>query len=605
MLVACGAPWQAEASSKATTTRASQRMVPAGYRERAPACRFRGASRSGMLTDGLAAAPGSRRAGWWEEWGRLHMSSKGFGRSLLEALAAVVVLAMVALGMLMVDVLEHGIEVPGGDVLRPSTGTWSTEAEPPPPDGEWTAPPEPPGERLSATGFADGTALAVPLVDHVEPRPVPIVHWFDGKRWRPLGELPQALVGPSAVRLTDGLIVVADAHTSFVVDPERGTISPVEGPMGGEWIGGLVGAGDRAYALQEELEHYRVDVFVGAEGRWKPVAPSPMRRMAAQIYGQSDGSLVIRDGWTEGSRVRIEGVLWMIGLVGTAAVVVFFSIRALRSGVHWGGTIIGALLGVLAAFFGFVYLLAMSMGGAHGRPLRIGRRALRGRVCAGRDPRARAALPWPTRWLLARAWARDAALEHASVAAFEQLARRLEAVSAPAELVAGARRAAVEEAEHTRLCLALAERYAGHSLALAPTPVLPPPAVPQPHARAAWLEQLALESLIDGTVGEGWAAAAAAGALAETTDPAVRHALEVIARDEASHAAHARDVVAFCEAEGGERVREGVRRATIRERRRIRYRGLPVRRWTEALAHHGRFREPRPGALDASLRARL
>jgi hypothetical protein len=604
VLVACGAPWQAEASSEATTTRASQRMVPAGYRERVLPCRFRGASRSGMLTDGLAAvprgAPGDVRSG------QRHMSSKGFGRSLLEALAAVVVLAMVALGMTIVQVFEHGIEVPGGDVLHSSTGTWSTLAEPPPPDGEGTAPPEPPeppDERLSARGFADGTALAVPLVAHVESEPAPIVHWFDGKRWRPLGEIPRALVGPSAVQLTDGRIVVADAHTSVVVDPEHGTITPVEGPMGGEWIGDLVGAGDRAYVLLEELDHYRVKVFVGAEGRWKPVAPSPMRRMAPQIYGQSDGSLVIRGGWTEGSRVRIEGVLWMLGLVGTAAVVVFFAVRALRRGVHRGGTIIGALLGVLSAFLGFIYLIAMAMGGAHGRPLRIGRRALRGRVSSGQAPRARASLPWPTRWLLARAWARDAALEHASVAAFEQLARQLEAVSAPAELVAGARRAAAEEAEHTRLCLALAERYVGHSLTLAPTPVLPPPAVPEPHDRAARLEQLALESLVDGTVGEGWAAAA--GALAETTDPAVRHALEVIARDEASHAAHARDVVAFCEAEGGELVREGVRRATIRERRRIRYRGLPVRRWTEALAHHGRFREPSPGALDASLRARL
>jgi hypothetical protein len=297
-------------------------------------------------------------------------------------------------------------------------------------------------------------------------------------------------------------------------------------------------------------------------------------------------------------------VLWLVGLMGVAVVVVFLSIRAIVRGVHWGGTIIGALLGILVSASAFVYLAA-AMGGAHGRPLRIGRRAWRGRVRSGEAPRARAPLPWPTRRRLAHAWARDAALEHASVAAFEQLARRLAAVGAPAELVARARHAAAEEAEHTRLCLALAERYAGRTLVLAPTPSLPEPPVPVGPARAAALEQLAVESLVDGTLGEGWAAAAAAQALQEATDPEVRRTLEVIARDEASHAAHARDVVAFCVAEGGEPVRDAVRRATAREHRRIRHRGLPVRRWTDALAHHGRFREPRPGSLDASLRARL
>lgn len=530
------------------------------------------------------------------------MSSKGFGRSLVGAWAAVLVLAVVALGMSLVDVLERVIDVPGADVLDPATGTWSTMAEPPPPDGAWTPAPEPPGERLSAIGFPDGTALAVPLVTLGEPASPLLVHWYDGKGWRPLGELPHGLSGPSAVRLTHGPIVVADGRTCWIVDPARGTLAPLEVPMQGEWIGGLVAAGDRAYAVLELPEHHRVDVLVGAEGRWKPEAHSPMPRTAPQIYGRSDGSLVIAGGWAEGSKVRIEGVLWMIGLVGTAAVVVFLSIRAIVRGVHWGGTITGALLGGLLAFVGFLYLLAMS-GAAHGRPLRLGRRVFRGRVHAGVEPRARDPLPWTTRRLLAHAWARDAALEHASVAAFEQLAGRLEAVGAPAEIVARARRAAVEEAEHTRLCLALAERYAGRTLTLAPTPALPQPVVPGPCARVAVLEQLAVESLVDGTLGEGWAAAAAAAALQEATDPEVRRALEIIARDEASHAVHARDVVAFCVAEGGEPVRDAVRRVMTRERRRIRHRGLPVRRWTDALAHHGRLREPRPGALDARLRS--
>jgi len=532
------------------------------------------------------------------------MSSKGFGRSFLGSLVAVVVLAAVVLGAMIVQVFEYAIAVPGAEAFRPAEGAWSAVPEPAP-AVEPLPPAQPvaPGDMMNVMVFADGSAVALPIVPYAEPKPTPTVHWYDGRQWRRIADLERPFEWPAAVRLADGRIVIGDRDASFVLDPARGTLAPTGVPLGGEWAGLLVAAGDRAYAVIDAMTHHRIAVLVPDEGAWTPLPNSLSPRAGALIRGLPDGTLLIVGGMKEGRRVRTEGALSMAGLVILAGLVVFLSTRAIRGGVHWGGTLAGAVLGVAVALVGWFFLIALSAT-AHGRPLRLDRRVWRGRVRAGAEHRARSSLPWPARRILARAWARDAALEHASVAAFEQLARRLEVVGAPAELVARARRAAAEEAEHTRLCLALAERYAGRTLALAPTPALPQPPVLAGPARTALLEQLAIESLVDGTLGEGWAAAAAAQALQEATDPEVRRALEVIARDEASHAAHARDVVAFCVAEGGEPVREAVRRATTRARRRIRHRGLPVRRWTDALAQHGRFREARPGALDARLRAR-
>jgi hypothetical protein len=540
------------------------------------------------------------------------MRGGGFWRSLVGALVAVVVLAVTLVGVAVVDVFEHGVDVPGADVLRSSDGAWSAAPEiGPSPEPLPPAYPQPPEDALVVFAFADGTALAVP-VTYAKPRhdelralrrgAAPSVHWYDG-RWQRIGELAQPFEVPDAVRLSDGRVVITDVAASFVVDPAQRTLAPAGVPLQGAPGSRLIAAGDRAYAVLETPTFHRVDVLLPDEGAWTSLPNSPSSRRSAEIFGSADGSLVIQGGWMEGRSVRIEGALWMAGLLAVAALTLFLSTRALLRGVRWDGVITGAVLGGLMIVGGWIYLLALSV--PHGRPLRFGREVWRGRVRAGAGRRPRAALPWPTRWLLARAWARDAALEHASVAAFEQLARRLEAVGAPVELVARARRAAAEEAEHARLCLALAERYAGRSFALVPAPVPTASWVLCGGEREALLERLAIESFVDGTLGEGWAAAAAAQALTEATDPAVRHALEVIARDEASHAAHARDVVAFCMAEGGERAREAVRRVTARERRRVRHRGLPVLRLTAALARHGRFRERQPGALDAALRARL
>src|ERR1700687_81589 len=60
------------------------------------------------------------------------------------------------------------------------------------------------------------------------------------------------------------------------------------------------------------------------------------------------------------------------------------------------------------------------------------------------------------------------------------------------------------------------------------------------------LRRLAVESLADGCLAEGFAAAIAGEALARAQDSAVREALEIIARDEASHAELSWAILAWC-----------------------------------------------------------
>ena len=116
--------------------------------------------------------------------------------------------------------------------------------------------------------------------------------------------------------------------------------------------------------------------------------------------------------------------------------------------------------------------------------------------------------------------------------AFSRLSLSLVSLGAPAHLVQAALRAALEEIEHARLSFALAEAYAL-------TPMGPGPLVELTSAPAVTVTSradLARESLVDGCLLEGAAAAYAQVALARASDPAVRTALAIIARDEASHA---------------------------------------------------------------------
>ncbi len=199
---------------------------------------------------------------------------------------------------------------------------------------------------------------------------------------------------------------------------------------------------------------------------------------------------------------------------------------------------------------------------AHGRPLRAEGQAItapartRADWAAGAEPLV-AEVDAGTRRALARAWLADAASEHASVAAFARLALDLLAVGAPADLVAQAHAAAMEEVGHARQCFALASAYAGAPLG--PGALAVPPATAKTPAEA--LRALALESFMEGCLGEGTAAACARRARMGARDAAARATLGQIAREEARHEALGWAVVAWCVGEGGAEVEGALREA--------------------------------------------
>lgn len=135
------------------------------------------------------------------------------------------------------------------------------------------------------------------------------------------------------------------------------------------------------------------------------------------------------------------------------------------------------------------------------------------------------------RAVLAAAWLASARMEHASIPAFAQLSIHLAALGAPSDLVERCHRAALDELRHARRCYAMASAFAGTSLTAGPIPEL---------ARGARtpvdLVRLAVGSLVDGCVAEGIAADVASRGARAAKDPVVRETLDMIAKDEATHA---------------------------------------------------------------------
>jgi len=214
----------------------------------------------------------------------------------------------------------------------------------------------------------------------------------------------------------------------------------------------------------------------------------------------------------------------------------------------------GVLAGAVTILLGtYLFFSLTDFGGIAGRALRVrGRQvaALLAAVDGWQRPGSRpdmSTLSPEGRRALAAAWTETARAEHASVPAFSRLSLTLVALGAPARLVERAHVAALEEIEHARLSFALAAAYAGESVAPGPLAELHD----APAVTARSLVELAEESLVDGCLIEGVAAAAAASSLAGARDPAVREALGIIARDEASHVALAWEIVGWCCRHGG------------------------------------------------------
>ncbi len=153
---------------------------------------------------------------------------------------------------------------------------------------------------------------------------------------------------------------------------------------------------------------------------------------------------------------------------------------------------------------------------------------------------------------LAAAWLEDALREHASIAAFSRATIELLAVAAPPELVEACQHATLDEIDHARRCFSLATAYAGRPLGPGPLPALAP--------RGKDIVGLALDTFVEGCVGETIAALVAERAGERTRDPAVRATLRVIAEDEARHAALAWRTIAWAVQTGGAPVESALRR---------------------------------------------
>lgn len=189
------------------------------------------------------------------------------------------------------------------------------------------------------------------------------------------------------------------------------------------------------------------------------------------------------------------------------------------------------------------------------------RRAGEASSWAGHTRPAADALDPTLRARVADGWCEDARMEHASVAAFARATLELMSVGAPAELLVGCQRAALDEIDHARRLFTLAASYGGHELQPGPLPALPP--------RSAELERLAADTFAEGCAGESIAALAAERSLRACVDPAVRASLEVIAADEARHAALAWATVRWAVKTGGDAVRDAVQQRAAQMRRAI------------------------------------
>jgi hypothetical protein len=231
---------------------------------------------------------------------------------------------------------------------------------------------------------------------------------------------------------------------------------------------------------------------------------------------------------------------------------------------HAAGTFLGGvgtfLLVVLAIGTAPVWIPVLIIilsnaghGFSCGRPFRVRGKARTARDATGEDwivgttPEV-TELTDEERAELGRSWLVEARAEHASIAAFSALSLDLISIGAPPSLVERAHRAGLDEIVHARLCYSLASAYAGRSLG--------PGAFPEARAsrRVGSLDRelarIAVESLADGCLVEGYAAAVAVEARDRAADPTVVSTLRVIARDEARHVALAWSIVEWCVEKG-------------------------------------------------------
>lgn len=309
----------------------------------------------------------------------------------------------------------------------------------------------------------------------------------------------------------------------------------------------------------------------------KTAIESPLFKIAAVLGVIS--VVIIPVNLAQGFLRKNDGVLF----IALAAVQILFgliaAILALLQYLRSGGLpkrgwalvvgIVGVLVGgggVVAIFMlGLLLLAVAGAGGAWGRPLRLQGRILHPGLREGSDW-TRGARPdvtdldAPTRLALEALWLHDAQKEHASVPAFSRIGWMLAAVGAPAELLEGAHRAAMEEIDHTRRCFALAAGYGGRSHSVEAMPDLLIGGLDLPGDPLVYL---AVESLQDGCLLEDFNADVAGECERACQDPATKDVLARITREERSHAEFSWQMLAWLLARGGAKVERAIADALV------------------------------------------
>ena len=207
---------------------------------------------------------------------------------------------------------------------------------------------------------------------------------------------------------------------------------------------------------------------------------------------------------------------------------------------------------VLALFTFWLFSLLDDCSWTKGRPLR------------GRGRRPRPAPPTGSdRTRAGQHWRSMAQEEYESVASFGELALDLMAAGAPARLIERCHQAAREELRHTEQCLEIAGLYGADTELPGDIPALRK-ARSRPRWRSALLTRLAVESYVDGCLGEASSAIVLGKLAAETTDENTRRILKILAKEEMGHARLSQDIVEWSLSRGGPVVQRAVTRAKKR-----------------------------------------
>ena len=307
------------------------------------------------------------------------------------------------------------------------------------------------------------------------------------------------------------------------------------------------------------------------EGAVFQPSPAPRRLTSWWLWALHALALAVLGATTLIAHAR--GDRWLLGVGGTTALGIFFVaglaslVTLLRatfgeeaSLATWLSLMGAGAVALAGAMASFVAMLSMGRG----RQLRRFGRMLLPKVGAGAAWASRATpaevLAPIDRAGVARQWRENGRTEHASVAAFARLSLELMALGAPPALLESSSRDALDEIRHAELCFSLARALDGEDRGPQPFPeARTAPGRMGPRALA--LARLAVDSLVDGAMLEGFSARLIASLVARCEDPATRSVLKALAADEGRHSKHGWDVLRWCLDQGGAPVAHALRGA--------------------------------------------